>query len=228
MRELLLFAAILFGVAVEAQETPAGRSPQAKTAEPGTLRWHAQQARDRGKTRVTIGSPVGIYANVQNLDEALSIFTVAVVEPVASMTVATDSAHIATWHKLRILERLNTHPLPQGDGMEIPRELQPVGPQEVVVRVPGGTVNIDGIEITSEDKEFPPLVSGRKYVAFLRPDASGKYALLQLGSKGIYTVSDSKMEPLLDRPNPLQDDIRHLAGDSIDQLRAVVARRAAH
>jgi hypothetical protein len=228
MRKRLLLAVFLFEFAAAAQDPAAGRAIDTRPVERGTLRWHAQQARERGKTKVTVTAPVGLYASVHTLDEALSIYTAVVVEPIASQVVAADATHIATWHKLKILERLNTHPLPEGDAEEVPAELQPVGSDEVVVRAPGGTLTIDGVEVTSEDKEFPALVTGKKYVVFLRPDASGKYALLQLGAPGVYTMADSKLEPLTERPNLLGEDIHLVTGGSLEFLRAVGARRAAH
>lgn len=206
----------------------AGWSEQSSTTvRPGSIRWYAQKAKQQGETSITIQAPRGMYEHVTSLDQALSIYYVVIGTPIASLTQLVDSDHVYTWYKVRIIENLITHPNPEVPAVSLPESLSAVTSNEVIIRVPGGALTVDDIRVTVIDREFTLLTLNQKYLLFLSPDSSGKFAHLRSGENSIFIVkSDDKVEPLVARQTPMQEDLNSSTGGSLDPIRAFAKTKA--
>jgi hypothetical protein len=169
-----------------------------------------------------------MFEKISSLDEALSTYHVVIAIPVASVTQLVDSNHIYTWYKLKAVERLVPHPNPEVPTISIPQALLPVGADEIVIRVPQGTVTIDGVRVTAEDPDSRLLTLNDRYLFFLSPDSSGKFAYLRAGPNAIYRITpENKIAPLVEKQNQMQADVEASTAGSLDTLRHAAKAKVA-
>lgn len=186
----------------------------------GSIRWLAAQAAQRGSQAVTIQAPLGITAKLTTLQKAFALYDAVVVVPIAAVTEATDDYHIYTWYKLKVLERLSSHPHPELDVETIPDGLKPLHKDEVVTRIVGGTVLVDGVFVKMVSPSSPLLAMGKRHLLFLVPDGSGSFEQLRTGADTIFTIdNDDKLEPLVDNSSPFQQDVAASTDHKMHYLR---------
>ncbi len=220
----MIFLSVITALAAWPQQSSSASS----SAEPGSIKWHAQRAQEQGATSITIPAPRGMFEKISSLDQALSTYHVVIGTPIASLTQVLDSHHVYTWYKLRILESLVPHPNPEVPAVSIPEALLPINANEIVVHVPQGTVTVDGIRITVNDPDSRLLTLHEKYLFFLSPDSSGKFAYLRAGPNAIFLIkSENKMLPLIDTQSRMQIDLDASTGGSLDSLRTFAKAKAA-
>ncbi len=172
--------------------------------------------------------PQGIREDIRSLDQALSTYYVIIGMPIASFTQVLDGDHIHTWYKLRILETLVTHPNPEVPAVSIPGVLLPVKSNEIVIDVPQGTLTVDGIRITMTDPDSHLLTLRDKYLFFLSPDSSGKFAWLRAGPDTTFAIkAGNKIAPLVDAETLMQIDLDQSTLGSLDSLRSLAKAKAA-
>ena len=96
----------------------------------------------------------------------------------------------------------------------------PLGADEILIPLGGGSVTVDGIEVTQDDLEYPQFALATRYLLFLRTDDSGQIGLLGMGPAGIFVErEDDRLEPLSQRTNALAPEIATRFKSSIQLLR---------
>lgn len=58
--------------------------------------------------------------------------------------------------------------------------------ENIVIQKPGGTISIDGHQITSTDRDFPPLQHGEEYILFLKLDPATGHYIVPYGAQGAF------------------------------------------
>jgi hypothetical protein len=132
-------------------------------------------------------------------------------EVLSSTVDASDGFEIYTWYRVRVLSR-GPEPSWVGvvNGGDVPESLPRPNDGEILVRLHGGTVVVDGITITQDDK--PQLTIGSRYLFFLEPLRDGAFVPtyqswpVELNDNGIINhASHSKFAQRFDRFQTLQD-----------------------
>jgi hypothetical protein len=74
------------------------------------------------------------------------------------------------------------------------------GTEEIRVRRPGGTEEVDGLELTLQQDNFPPnaaMGAGAEAVFFLMQSSEGPYFIVIGGPYGIYRVNNGQVSSLI-------------------------------
>jgi hypothetical protein len=130
---------------------------------------------------------------MDKLDDALSNFTVATVRPIGTSVVA-GAYSVTTWYKFKLIsifakasKCLPCNPLPSP-----PPEFLPIHQDEVAVPMTGGTVIVDGVEITESSSEAYKFDSQSRYLLLFSGSISARRsAYIAAGRSGIYQLDDS-------------------------------------
>jgi hypothetical protein len=194
----------------------------------GSIQRYAEKAKQRGENSITIPGPIGIHEEIDSLDQALSTYEVVVGVPISSVTEIVDRDHVYTFYRIRILEHLIRHPNRDVPAARIPDSLKPLQPNEVVIGIPAGTVTVDDVKVAVVDQDEHLLDLNSKYLLFLSPDNSGKYAYIRAGANALYKVTpDDKVVPLVPKPeSPLQQDLEASTAGTLEKMRAVAKAQA--
>ncbi len=191
-----------------------------------TVLSRASEAAKTGKTSITIPYGVYNYAEAGSLQDALKDTSSVVAEVVASETSHTEG-EIITWRKYRVVEQLSSQPvqvksaLPSG----IPASLLPIRPDEFLLPLVGGTLKLDGVEVTENNGELDISPNSKTHLLFLVFFSSpeGRIAALNYGPNSFYWIDkDEKIHPAGLNPNSsINDDLRLRAGANLNTLRAI-------
>ena len=77
-----------------------------------------------------------------------------------------------------------------------------------MMRVNGGTVELDGVTVT-EIYRLPKFLESNRYLLFLATETSGKVAGFGMGAAGIYRIStENTLIPFSKENNPVIHDTR--------------------
>jgi hypothetical protein len=83
----------------------------------------------------------------------------------------------------------------------------------------GGTLTINGVEVTKGETGFPPFIEHEKYFLVLSKSRNGTVSLLG-GPNGTYTVSEEgQLTPVNQHPHPLKEVIKQRFNDSVGRLK---------
>src|SRR5882672_9988635 len=121
----------------------------------------AQRTKNQGKRQATVRGPIIDYAGTNmGLDEALQNYSALIAEPIESKTYIGDSLDdIRTAYKFRIVETLSQknavfcNTCPQVN--DVSGKLPPAHYDEFLLELSGGTVTVDGVEVTMTTGEIP-------------------------------------------------------------------------
>ncbi len=166
-----------------------------------SLKARAKRAAAEGKRKVVSLGPIENYAGRNiDLDTALKIYSVVIAQPVENGSYAVDTDNIDTWYKFRLLETLSARPAFLCDtcppAREIRQEAEPLRADEFVIITSGGTVNVDGVEITLQNHALPPFVMGQKYLLFVSFNPA-RVTTLGGGPAGVFVVKeDGQLQPI--------------------------------
>jgi hypothetical protein len=195
-----------------------------KNFKKNTLPWFAHKAKAEGKNRTVVRAPFVTYRGEADPPEAiLSQASVVVARPVEMFTFSPNDEEIVTWYKFEVIESLKEgiacqrcpHPPP-------PPEILPVSEGEFLLVKYGGSLNVDGVQVSMVAPGFPPFSRNKKYLLFLVKSDNG-IASLVAGPSGVYTINpNGELEPTNDRPHPLKEVIRQRFRGSVEQLRRQV------
>jgi hypothetical protein len=195
-----------------------------KSPDYNKLSWHAKKAKLKGEKQVTLPAPAIDYpGGGADLNQALSNFSVAIVQPVASETGAINDYSVTNWYKVKVLEYLSKKDSPCitcPTLEQVPQSLLPLGQDEVVLDMVGGNMVIDGVNITMAAKHFP-LKKSKKYLLLLVTNPSGT-ALIGAGPLGAFLIDDD------DKLKPVGDASHHLARDMISNFGSDVSMLRQH
>ena len=223
---LVVFAIGGARVYLRSQEQTAEQIAELDKAEDrGSLKWFARLARAKGQNRISKGGQEATYGNeVKDLDDALSYYQMILAVPVEKQSLPFGDRDVITWYKFKIIESLSHKELKPCQCMPAdlvaPQEMLPLSADEILVPRGGGSVMVDGVEITEDEFEFPQFALSTRYLLFLRTDDSGQIGLLGMGPIGVFVEQgDDRLEPLSRRPNALTSDITTRFRSSIQLLR---------
>lgn len=142
---------------------------------PSSLAWYAQIAKQRGQKTLILSNPeTHDYTPLFHDTVKGSLLIEGTVTE--SAIDASDGFSIFHWYTIDPQNKyqradLHTKNIPH-NGVPV---LRPNRPGELVVRVKGGTVSVDGVSITQPGP--PAMEKGRSYLLFLTPTSEGFYEL---------------------------------------------------
>ncbi len=220
---LLLFALVILGVSLI---RTASKAPPQKKMVPNKNRiaWYVEDAKSEGRKRATMSAGIGDYLGSadQDIDKAISQYTILVAEPIESKTYQGDSESLVTWYRFRTVESLTDTKLPPClacNTLSVPQEMLPINADEFFVPRAGGTMEIDGIEVTEIEASFPAFERGQRYLMFLLVYPSG-VALTAGGPLGVFrVVNHDTLRPLDKEPYGLKKEMETKLGSSLARLR---------
>jgi len=193
--------------------------------ERNSLKEIARRSKEEGRTKVTVPAPwVNDPGMSTKVDEALQNYSVVVAEMIASKSYVFDAYSIQTWYKFRITDTLSKtdaeHCPTCPDVPEPPKDFTPISADEFLFATGGGTVDIDGVEVTMNDRSLPVFESGKKYLLVISLTRTG-VALLGAGPAGVFQVADDdKLEAVNRRNYALQAEIRDRFNGKLSELKS--------
>lgn len=196
-----------------------------KAEDKGSLKWYARLAKAKGQNRISKWGPEARYGDeVKDLNDALSYYQMILAVPIEKQSRPFEDAGIRTWYKFKIVEKLSHKQLKPCDcvpaDLVAPQEMFPLAADEILIPLGGGSVMVDGVEITQDDVEYPQFALTTRYLLFLRTDDSGQIGLLGMGPAGIFVErEDDRLEPVSHRTNALAPEIATRFRSSIQLLR---------
>lgn len=160
----------------------------------GGLAQLVKKAKEKGETRLELHGTISNRAQYTNLDDALKSFYLVKVEVISKKTVVEDGEFINTWYKFRVIDTLSKAKTSHNFSfMTPPPEMLPLQEDEILVPVDGGNATIDGVEVSSGELGQPgerAFDEHQKYLLLLLVDPVSKIGTTDLGSAGVFTVSD--------------------------------------
>jgi len=177
-----------------------------------SLKEIAKHTKDQGKTKATVVGQISDYPDTEkSLDQAKNDNTLVVAELTDSRSFPFGESGVRTWYRFQILDVIKENFKPCELCSEVPaapEQLLPINADEFVLPTGGGTVNVDGVELTMSNPSMPVLETGKKYFLVLRLTPS-RVALLGAGPSGIFEVSnDDKLKPITGRNIGMQREIK--------------------
>jgi hypothetical protein len=194
-----------------------------------SLKEIARRAKEEGRAEVTIPGP---WVNEPGLDmkfdEALRHYSVVVAEVISSKSYAFNSYSIGTWYKFRITDALserNSEYCPTcPEAREAPQEFTPINSDEFLLSAGGGTVNVNGVEVTETDRYLPAFEIRKKYVLVISL-APTRVAIFGTGPAGVFRVSDDdRLESVSRRNYPMQAEIGQRFAGKLSELKSHIQR----
>jgi hypothetical protein len=162
----------------------------------------ARRTKSQGKTRVSAPGKIIDYPGMNiGLDEALKDYSVVIAEPIESKSFITDSLEeIRTAYKLRILETLSRRNAISCSSCplinDVSDKVQPALHNEFILELSGGTVNVDGVEITMVSDGTLKIEEGQRYLMFIS-FTPGSMARVIGGPSGMFRItSDESLEAM--------------------------------
>lgn len=218
---------LLLAVAGTIRTLSVGKQPLFKgqiSEPPGTLKWHAKKAKEKGEKEVKVATPIYNYATVNSLDEAAAHYYIYIAQPVEIKTVISSPKNITTWYKFRIIEDLSKENLQFcstcSSVINPPEDMLPLKENEILIPKAGGTVDIDGVRVTKEENDFPQFSTSHTYLLFLDLDASKKIGKFSMGPNGVFEIaSNEEIRSVNENRRRLKDEIKNLYGNSLTQLK---------
>lgn len=200
---------------------------QGKEPKKNTLAWFAQQAKKERKNNAVIPAPIVEYiGTADGPDAVFSTYSLVVAKPLDEVTSALNDEEIVTWYKFKVIETVSQRPPCSGcPAVEPPESMPPLNEDEFLIAKYGGTLSVDGVNLTTEEAGFPPFSKDKSYLLFILKNPSGG-ATLWAGPDGAFVLNpDETVEPLNKNPHPVKDEIRARHGNSLPRLRQHVNTR---
>jgi hypothetical protein len=168
-----VFALLLIGLGINILlKKHQENQSSAQWAERNSVAEIARRSKAEGKKSIKLQGPIVNYGG-RNMDfgTALKTYSLVIAEPIENRSYVVNTDDIHTWYKFRLVETISARPsgscITCAPVPEIPAEAQPLRTDEFVVIASGGTVNIDGVDVTLENNALPPFISGQKYLLFV-------------------------------------------------------------
>jgi len=135
------------------------------------------------------------------LDEALQNYSVVIAEPIESKSYLAESGdEISTAYKFRILETLSQRNAVLCNScpslVDVSEKLQPALYNEFILGLSGGTVTVDGVEVTMVSDRTLKIEDGQRYLMFISFTPGGMARLIG-GPSGLFRItSDESLEAM--------------------------------
>lgn len=191
-----------------------------------------QLAKARGKQQLVVPSLstlyLGLATSPKGLDQKLLSYTVVIAQLVEKQSYMPDEAVIRTWNKLKVIDTLSQAP-PRPTYFSwpaIPEELLSVKEDEILVHTQGGTVTIDGVEVSENDADVPAFRNDHKYLLVLSFEPSTKIGWLELGPEGLLAINPDNTLDASKDGYMLQQVLKRHHGGSINKLKEKLENRS--
>ena len=254
---MLIFIGAIHITLASKQGTPAGLSSVEDSKL--TIKDRVKKAKAIGSKQVFLPAGSQCYAEIGSLEEALINFNIVIAEPIERLSYTTPSRNISTWYKFRVIQTLSKRTSTLdcaycSSSSEIPKELLPVYPNEILVPQAGGEIVIDGIKVTqrsglpaifsmnfslqemfvdnstasaTEDtfKYHESISTSRRYLLFLLPSSNDNaVAFLDIGPSGIFNISSENVIESMSNNSDVIG-VSSLFGNSLDKLIKYIKQR---
>ena len=205
------------------------KQPQVNKAwtDPTTLSARVKKEKDKGARTVTFPAPVMEYPDA-DLSTSLSESTVVVADVTGKVSRLIDTHTIGTFYKLSVVETLSKPKSsvccnPKDE--DFPSDLPALSQGEMYMAGIGGTLTLDGVEVTVEEA-FKDLIPYRRYVLFLKASPSGRLSVSALGPTGVFVVeSDGRLESIVGKANKLRGDMKQIRNGSLEGLKQHIKQK---
>jgi hypothetical protein len=201
---------------------------QKKWEDPTTLHARVKQEKNQGAQRVSFSRPLVEYPDV-DLPTALAETTLVIADVTEKQSRLIDSNTIGTFYRLSVVETLskpNASACCKLNDEDFPTDLPALGDNEMYMAGIGGTLVLDGIEVTV-DEEFKEMLPYRRYLLFLTTTSSGKSSSGMIGPKGVFLIkSDGRLESLVNKSYKLRLDIERTFNNSLVRLKESRGRKS--
>ena len=172
------------------------------------------------------------YITFSDMDTAAAIYTIVIAQPVALMTYTNEEGRIGTSYKFKTLEVLS-EPKPSKFPFtfrgKLPAELQPFGDDEYLVSLLGGTLNIEGVNVTTKYDDYEQFSLSKKYLLFLEFDTSKKVGGMDMGPLSALTINDDgALETLDKKPHAIKRAVDKNFDNSVERLKNHLKARVRH
>lgn len=199
-----------------------------------SLKERVRLAKLRGQKKLTFTAwslATKDYISFPGVDTALSVYTVVIAQPIAETTFVSPAGEVVTNYKFKIHELVSEPPSskypPSPFSGQIRPELLPIQDGEFVLGALGGTVSIDGVEVTSKFDNFEPFSLHKKYLLFLNFDSTRTVGGMEMGPLSALAINEGGTLQTLDN-NPkhaIKQSMDSEVGNSVDQVRIGLENR---
>jgi hypothetical protein len=189
----------------------------------------ARRAKSQGKTSVSApGKIIDYPGENMNLDEALQNYSVIIAEPIESKSYITDSSdEISTVYKFRIVETLSQRNAVFCNACsvnDVSDKLQPALYNEFLFQLSGGTITVDGVEVTMTSSGIPKFEKGERYLMFISFTPGGM-ARPAAGISGLFRISsDESLEAMSKGKDRLPVEIAARFSKSLSMFKRAIKR----
>lgn len=193
------------------------------------LRQRVEQARRRGERHLFISS-ITCGMGVTDLAYALNNFSLVIARPVAQRTYANDWG-LETWYRFQVIETLSARPPVRYEWetseSPLPAGMLPVGENEFLLHITGGTLVISDVIVSQRDMGFPNYSLEQTYLLFLNLDAERHVAHVPWtgDAVGIFAVREDGSFAATDNESyDLKEQLQRRFGNSLARLRQHLRR----
>ncbi len=194
-----------------------------KAEDRNTIDWYVRRAKLQRQNRVVLRTPLALYPEVRNFEEAISSNGIILAELLEKRSYA-RSDDIMTLYRFKVVETL-TRSIPKCRNCSfpleiVPEEMLPMNPDELLIPGSGGTIESDGVKVEMVDPGVREFVLSKRYVLFIQ-SVSPRLAILRIGPDGVFSVEgDEKLIPLCNYPHQSNLDLNARFEGSLTQLRS--------
>lgn len=220
---LLVLAGVVTGLTQGNRRTPPAQGQ-------GLLKERAAKAKAEGKSEVIVRAPIYRVAGPRSLDAALTYYTAVIATPIDKTSYARTPDVIYTWYKFKVLEYLNRKPFVECSTCPSPPSppegMSPLQEDEILIPRPSGSIEIDGVRVTSVESGFPPFMQSKKYLLFVQLDSSGRVGVLRMGAYGVFNVDENgDIRFINNKSHPFKHEVENTGGDAVEKLKAKISGR---
>ena len=183
------------------------KAQQSNVPPPWSLDWYVQKAQSQNSSTISFNAGTIEYVQPETWDEAVnqsSILRVRLMEAKSYPSVVDNGQQqiengIMTWYKFKVLEQWSQKPPCDGCLTDLtpPSDMLPLNYDEILIPKEGGTLQRNGITLTSIENDFVDFFQSPYYQDFvilvqLNPDT--KIATFWMGQNSVITVFNNEQE----------------------------------
>lgn len=222
-----LMAMVVTPTRVFLQPTPGSPQAETKGIDRTSLEARVRKEKAKGARSVTFPAPLNEYAEEISLDDALTQTTLVIARVTEKHSRQVDSHTIGTFYRLSILETLSQATsgnccLPKDE--DVPGDLPQLGADETYFFGIGGTISLDGIEVTVKE-DFGALLRGDRYLMFLSRSPSGKLSGSAIGPSSLFRITGGMRLESIGKKHKLARELEERFQSSLTQLNESLKKR---
>jgi hypothetical protein len=189
----------------------------------------AKRTKNQGKTQVKVLGKITDYPGTNmSLEEALQNYSAVIASPIESRSYLSDSAdEIGTAYRFRIEETLSQRNAVFCNACSVTdasNKLQPALHNEFIFELSGGTLTVDGVEVTMVSSGMPQFEEGKRYLMFISFTPGGM-ARPAAGASGFFRItSDESLEAMDSGKARMQVEISGRFSKSLSRFKQAIKR----